>query len=139
MPGLNEILDARGRGRSFTARRWDGYNALKRKWMAVIVRAAKAQAFHRVEGGRFTYLFVEPDKRRDPSNIVSGGIKIIEDALISAELLPGDGWRHVASFRPYWMVRPEKVGALVAVHPDESLKKRDMLDAFERLAWRPAA
>lgn len=134
LPGLNEIIDARGR-RSATEYRWDGYNALKKRWADQIVLAARQQDFKATKGGRFTYLFVEPNQRRDPSNIAGGGIKIIEDALVGAELLPNDGWKCIATIRPYWTVRPEAVGALVVVDPKRALKFEEMIELAERI-WR---
>lgn len=116
MPGLNEVLDARGivmRNRGGGTRRFDGYAKLKNAWAQKIALHARSQGFKRVTFGAFSYLFVEGDRRRDPSNIIAGGLKLIEDALQDAGLLAGDGWANVTAIAPYWVVGVEP-GVLVA-------------------------
>ncbi|MBW2675806.1 MAG: hypothetical protein JRD89_20765 [Deltaproteobacteria bacterium] len=61
----------------------------------------------------FTYFFMEPNKRRDPSNFTSGGIKIIEDALQSAGILKNDGWRNVLGISSYWTVDKDCPGVML--------------------------
>lgn len=39
--------------------------------------------------------YFEPDRRRDPDNVFSGGAKIVFDALVGAGVLEDDGWRCV--------------------------------------------
>lgn len=36
--------------------------------------------------------------RRDLDNISSFGRKVIQDALVNAAVLKGDGWKHVVGF-----------------------------------------
>jgi hypothetical protein len=103
LPGLNEILDARKRKLVGAGRGGDMYNLMKSRWATVIKGLAHQQGFDVQEGGYFTYLFLEPNRRRDPSNIVAGGVKLIEDALQEAGLLGGDGWKHVLGIAPYWV------------------------------------
>lgn len=43
------------------------------------------------------YLWAVPDKRTDRDNIVFAR-KFIQDALVNAAVLKGDGWKHVAGF-----------------------------------------
>lgn len=135
LPGMNEILDARmsrGKGAS-SARQWNGYSTLKREWASKI----KVLAFHRrfafVERGYFTYLFVEPNQRRDKSNVIAGGIKLIEDALVEAKIITNDGWGVVADIRPYVVCgSEEKYGVLMAVRDDRVLELAEMLELAEK-------
>lgn len=104
LPGLNEILAARGitGKRGAKGRRYDGYNELKQKWQAVIALSARAYGLRPVTRAHIYYFFYERDRRRDPSNFVSGGVKIIEDALVGLRVLPGDGWSTIAGYQPLW-------------------------------------
>jgi hypothetical protein len=115
LPGLNEVLDARGvvmRNRAGGTRRFDGYAKLKRAWATKIGLYAREQQFTRVEFAAFSYLFVESSRRRDPSNIIAGGVKLLEDSLQEAGLLAGDGWANVTAIAPYWVLGVEP-GVLV--------------------------
>ena len=45
---------------------------------------------------RLDYLWVERDRRRDPSNVAGFGVKVIEDALVTCGVLQDDGWDEIA-------------------------------------------
>lgn len=100
MLGLNEIISSS----ATSTRGWSGYNTLKQRFTAQVILLARVRGLTAIGPGFFTYLFVEGDRRRDPSNVVGGGVKLIEDALQAAELLPNDGWRHVLGYVGYWTV-----------------------------------
>lgn len=112
LPGMNEILDAKGA-------RWssgfNGYAKLKKQWEGVVAAFALAQRFNVPQEAYFHYRFHEPNRRRDPSNFCSGGMKIIEDALQKAQLLEGDGWRHVRGIRADWLHDPVCPGVSLIV------------------------
>lgn len=110
LPGMNEIINAKGNS-------YNGYNAyskMKKQWASTIGLLARAAKWH-PEGKCFTYLFREKDKRRDPSNFVAGGVKILEDALQDCGLLENDGWKHVEAFIPHWLVDAETPGVTLFV------------------------
>ena len=44
------------------------------------------------------YRWFEKDRRRDKDNVCAYGRKAIQDALVKAGYLDGDGWRHIAGF-----------------------------------------
>lgn len=44
------------------------------------------------------YTWYEPNKRRDKDNISSYGRKVIQDGLVKAGVLHGDGWSHIIGF-----------------------------------------
>lgn len=45
--------------------------------------------------------------RRDLDNISSFGRKVIQDALVNAAVLKGDGWKHVVGFSDRFEVDKE--------------------------------
>ena len=47
---------------------------------------------------KIIYHYFEPTKRRDKSNIAGFFHKCFEDALVSAGLLPDDGWEEILGF-----------------------------------------
>ncbi len=44
------------------------------------------------------YIWYERDMHRDLDNISSFGRKVIQDALVNAAVLKGDGWKYVVGF-----------------------------------------
>lgn len=114
LPGLNEIINAKGN--SFRGG-YNAYSKMKSQWGAMVGLIAAATKFEAIERGYFTYLFYEPTRQRDPSNIVAGGVKIIEDALQEAGLLKNDGWQQVLGYVAYWTVRKHP-GVTLFVTPD---------------------
>ncbi len=133
-PSLNEIIDAKrtvftGTGK----RRPDGYSKLKKAWTQTIRIHALQQRFQRVTtAAHFTYLCVEEDKRRDPSNVLAGAIKLLEDALQEAGLIDGDGWAHVRSIRSHWVVG-EPVGVMLGVDTEFEIAPSILLSRHGRL------
>lgn len=82
---LNGVPDGkRGRGK---------YGRVKRGLEDAIILIAKT-SIRPVKLARFSFLWVEADRRRDPDNIHAGA-KIVFDALIRARIIPGDGWSYI--------------------------------------------
>lgn len=93
----------------------------KKLWTERIALLAKAQGFRPVSRAHFSYLIIEPNRRRDPSNFCFGAAKFIEDALQAAGLLQGDGWEHVLSFTFSWETGPKpSANVLVVGEPWEA-------------------
>ena len=140
LPGLNELLNSRanifGSSKGATCRRRrsqlaNEYSKLKKATERDI--GILARAMPPIGRGFWTYLFVEPNRRRDPSNVASGAVKLIEDALQKEGKLENDGWGHVLGIQLYWEVGP-RYGVLVAV------SEADVLERSEAIAlWREAA
>lgn len=92
-PGLNEYIDANRRNKYAAA-------AMKKQVEHVVMLTAKSQ----LRGARFTgpvvmrYLWVEKNRRRDKDNVSSFGQKCIQDALVAANILHGDGWAGIDRF-----------------------------------------
>lgn len=53
------------------------------------------------------YTWIEPNRRRDKDNISSFGRKVIQDALVNAAILKGDGWSHIDGFSDRFKVDKE--------------------------------
>jgi hypothetical protein len=95
LPGLNELLAARGTGKG----KWNGYNDLKRQWGERIIAACRElPRFSRV---RLAFIWHERAERRDPDNVDAAGRKLVLDGLVAAGVLGGDGWKHLAMPTPF--------------------------------------
>jgi hypothetical protein len=119
LPGLNEIIDAKART-SKTAgsggRRWDAYSDMKRALGVKVMLVARARGFKKIEKPAiFMFEFLEPNRRRDPDNFVSGGKKVIFDALQEAGLLENDNWEWVKGFPCSWRVDKLAPGVILTV------------------------
>ena len=112
LPGLNELFRAKG----VTAKRsdWNAYNQLKRDSQQRIVLLARSQ-LKPVKRARFEYEFHEPNKRRDPSNVASGAVKLVEDALQLAGIISNDGWKTIAGFSVSFVHDKEAQGVMVRI------------------------
>jgi len=126
-PGLNDLLGAKSSQKG----NWNAYADLKRRHYGQIKLLCQAKRVEPVGPGYFTFLFIESDRRRDPDNIAAGGIKLIFDSLVGADVMKGDSWAHVLGFVAYWQVgaRP---GCLVNFTPDGLVEKGAMLLKLER-------
>ena len=107
---------------------WSKYNATKKKWSGNIRLLANVKGLAHIGPSYFSYMFFEHSRRRDPSNIVSGGVKLVEDSLQEAGLLQNDGWEHVLGYVGYWHVAAHRVGCLV--YWGESLASRETMLAL---------
>lgn len=93
LPGLNEYIEAERRNKYIAAK-------LKHNAENLIIMQVKRQ----VRGFRPEYPLVmhyhwyEDSKRRDKSNVCAYGRKVIEDALIKAGIIAGDGWKYIDGF-----------------------------------------
>ena len=103
LPGLNEYIDAE---------RVNKYKAaqLKREAETLVILSAR-RSLHgwKAKGPVMMYYFwVEKDRRRDKDNISGYGRKVIQDALVRAGYLKGDGWAHIAGFADDFSVDKKK-------------------------------
>jgi len=94
LPGLNEYIAAeRGGGGKYRAA------AMKRDAETLIGLCARQQ----LRGVYFTapvtmhYTWCEPNRRRDKDNIAFAR-KFVQDALVAAGVLQGDGWACIEGF-----------------------------------------
>lgn len=92
LPGLNEYI---------AAERTNKYRgaAMKKEAETLVILSAKQMRGWRAKSPvMMYYLWVEKDRRRDKDNISGYGRKIIQDALVKAGYLKGDGWAHIVGF-----------------------------------------
>ncbi len=118
LPGLNELLDAksvvaRHHGKVVTT----AYNDLKASTQQRIALCARASGLGRMPPVYATYVFYEATRRRDPSNVMAGGVKLIEDALVKLGVLANDGWRDMLGMAAYHRLAPNLPGVLVFFAP----------------------
>lgn len=126
MPGQNELLA----GRAHASHGWSEYNSTKQRLAAQVILLARVKGLSSIGPSYFTYLFVEPNQKRDPSNVVSGGIKVLEDAFVKGGFLENDGWAHVLGFVGYWVKR-DKGGCLAHWRSDRLASKDEMVVLLE--------
>ena len=92
LSGLNEYIDACRRN-PYAA------NTMKKRNEAAI-RSAIIACLRGVKIDRPVYMryhWIELDRRRDKDNIAFAR-KFVQDALVAAKVLHGDGWRHIVGF-----------------------------------------
>lgn len=92
-PGLNDYIAAE------RANRYKGAQ-MKREAQTVALWAIREQlrGVHIKHPVRLWYTFHEPDRRRDHDNVAAFAHKVIQDALVVAEVLRDDGWDEVVGF-----------------------------------------
>lgn len=129
-PSLNQLLDAKSTQKGS----WNSYNALKCEWFGQIKRLVELERVESVGPGYFTFLFVEPDRRRDPDNIVSAGVKLILDSLVGCEVIAGDGWSQVLGYVGYWVQREKRAGCFV-VWNETGLTSKAAMEAELEKEW----
>lgn len=108
LPGLNDLIAA-AKG---TGGRGIMYAKLKREWTSVVWAEAKRQRLPAFPGRVvMAFRWLEEDKRRDPDNVAAGGRKLINDGLVLAGVLKGDGWRFMQSWTDRFAVASSVPGA----------------------------
>uniref|UniRef100_A0A6M3IZV9 Uncharacterized protein n=1 Tax=viral metagenome TaxID=1070528 RepID=A0A6M3IZV9_9ZZZZ len=95
LPSMNEILDAKRTVAKNS--RWNRYNEWKQAWTERIISQAQLQLLDPIEAypARLSYTVYAANRKKDPDNLISGTVKIIQDALQHAGVLEGDGWKYV--------------------------------------------
>ena len=92
-PDLNNFLTAYGRHPQVGGK-------IKKEFMIVACNFIRKD----LRGVKITkrvkihYRFYEQSKRRDPSNVASFAVKVIEDALQKCGVIENDGWANIAGY-----------------------------------------
>ena len=105
LPGLNEVIN-QNRGNKFAGAK------TKKKLTNDIAVLAKAQLKPCSEGCKITFIWFEPNRKRDPDNIASAK-KFILDGLVKAGILENDGWKQVKWFVDFFEVEKSNPGVRV--------------------------
>lgn len=87
LPTLNELIELR-------ARSPHAYNRRKKQAHQLVGIQIPAD-FPAFVWARFEYHFYEPTRAFDPSNVLFGAVKVIEDALQVCGVMPNDGWKAI--------------------------------------------
>jgi len=90
LPGTNEIIAAAKQGEG----KYQPYALMKEEYTSMVAWLAKKMPQY----GRVALVITwyEPDRRRDPDNIM-GGQKFILDGLVMAGTIPDDSQKHIHS------------------------------------------
>ena len=122
LPGLNEMLAwAKRQGHSVgrKGKRWGLYAQEKKSWEDLIIVAIRQARLRPILAPVvIQYEWVEANRRRDKSNIAAGK-KLIEDTLVRAGVLMGDGWRDVVGFADSFAVDKKRPGVRVSIREAE--------------------
>lgn len=94
MPGLNEFT---GKGS-----RW-AYTALKKQWGAVCGYEIREAKLVPMPFALVSCHWYESTAKRDPDNVTIG-LKFLLDALVHAQVLPGDGFAHILEIHHYFAI-----------------------------------
>ena len=87
LPGLNEIIAA---AKSHYAK----YSTEKKAYTEEVAWLAKQARLPKLEKAYLVITWFEPDRRRDPDNIMAGQ-KFILDGLVQAGVIPGDSQKYI--------------------------------------------
>jgi len=106
MPGLNDLM-FKGIGARIR------FQKAPKRAVLLLVQAQGIKPFNGPVALSFEW--VEPNKRRDPDGICSGGSKTLIDALKTCGVIANDGWKHIAGIAHSWRCDPQNPGVLVTI------------------------
>lgn len=115
LPGLNEAFGAARRGKYIEAK-------LRNQYESLIIYCAKRDLYRWKPKGPVIlhYHFFEENKRRDKDNVVGYAMKLIQDSLVKAGVLDGDGWAYIEGFDFKWSM--DKKSPRIEVKIEEATK-----------------
>ncbi len=88
LPGLNEIIDAA----KYARNKYQAYSQMKEHYTNMVALLAKN--LPRFEKIALIITWYEPNRHRDPDNIMAGQ-KFIIDGLVTAGIIPNDNQKHI--------------------------------------------
>lgn len=88
LPGFNEIIDAA----KYARNKYQAYSQMKEHYTKMVELLAKN--LPRFEKIALIITWHEPNRHRDPDNIMAGQ-KFIIDGLVTAGIIPNDNQRHI--------------------------------------------
>jgi len=121
LPGLNDIILARSQSKTFKRKgktvRVDNYQKLKKEYESLIISAIQLAKLKPIKRAYFIFTWIEQNRKRDKDNI-SAGKKFILDSLVSAKILPNDGWANVVGWHESFEINARKPGVRVQIFKD---------------------
>lgn len=141
VPSMNELVFMKGTGGKISwlltpgktkrnASQFNMYNQLKQDWSRKICSHVTKVGFNTCKEAYFHYLLVEPNVKRDPSNIAAAAAKFIEDGLIKAGVIENDGWKQVLGLMPYWILDRDSSGTVYLVMANQPLSKNAIISYY---------
>ena len=73
------------------------YSAMKKQWSRTIGQCIILAKLQPMQRAAVSFTWMERNTRRDPDNIIAGGQKLVLDCLVTAGILPDDGWDEIAA------------------------------------------
>jgi len=121
LPGLNDIILAKGQYYRKGNKRFEKYQAMKREYEGLIISFVQLAKIKPVERAHFKFNWIEKNRMRDPDNIAAAGRKLILDALVTCGVLSGDGWKQIAGWIDTFVVAEgkQKPGVGVIIWADK--------------------
>ena len=134
VPSMNDLVFLKGQGGKTSwllkggenkrnSFKFNMYNQLKQEWSNKVCSHVVKTGFNTCKSAYFHYLLVEPNMKRDPSNIAAAAAKFIEDGLIKAGVIENDGWKQVLGIRSYWINDKESEGGVFLLLANEPLSQ----------------
>lgn len=93
LPNLNDAIDAARRGKYIEA----SFRKKNERMIAWYIKK-DLRKWKPKEPVILHYTFVEQDRRRDKDNVAGYAMKLIQDSLVRAGVLGGDGWNYIEGF-----------------------------------------
>jgi Holliday junction resolvase RusA-like endonuclease len=114
LPGANEYINAERSNRYLAA-------TMKRETQELIAAIARMETHGIVfeKPVKIAYRWVEPNRKRDLDNIAFAR-KFVQDALVSAGILTGDGWAQIVGFADEFAVDKEWPRVEITIEEVES-------------------
>lgn len=110
LPTLNEIIDEAKRG----SYRYQPYNTMKKEHTYDIAWLAKAKIGKPLSKIDIDIAWFCKNRRKDKDNIAAG-VKFILDALVEAEVIANDGWKHIGDINHSFKVDKKKPRVEVSI------------------------
>lgn len=95
------------------------YMSMKRLYTNKVIRMLDQYDIKRCKSPiHLKFVWLEPDRRRDPDNICAGS-KFILDGMVKAKIIKSDGFKHVLSIKSFFNVNKDGPGVLVEIKNDQ--------------------
>jgi len=123
LPDLNDIIEASkvlfGKGK----KRPSTYSKMKKEWTTAVVRIIREHNLPKMERISVSFVFIEPNMKRDFDNI-DAGKKFILDALVASGVIKDDNWKHIVPpFVIDFAVSKDHEGVCVIIDDEPDLQK----------------
>ncbi len=116
LPGLNDYITAENKSRYAGAK----LKSEAQHWVILCCkRYLRGVRFRRPT--HMVYTWIEPNRKRDKSNVSAYGRKIIEDALVVSGVLRDDGWDEIEGFEDRFALDRKNPRIIVEIEEVENV------------------